>query len=36
MKLINITLGDKMGFFDKVNNGMIVNALKQQLCDRRD
>jgi len=25
----------KIGFFDKINYGMIVNAFKQ-VCDRRD
>jgi len=31
----HITVGDKMGFFDKTNNSMITNAFKE-LSDRRD
>ena len=26
---MNVKSGDKMGFFDKINNSMIVNAVKQ-------
>jgi len=35
MEVTNVLVCNKTGFFDKFNNGLIVDALKQ-LFDRRD